>query len=247
MEKINLLEKLAKARVDFQAANIKKSGKNKHMGFDYYELHDILPKINDLSKHYRFLCAVSFNPGTAVLKIFDIDDPAQILEFSSPMAGVQLKGAHDIQNMGAVQTYMRRYLYMAAFEITECDFFDCGQGSAEKTPPPSKPQNGCEVRAAVLESTRVILSTLNPDGFQYFNDTEKKIESKIAGKARNFQDLANQNKRLKSELAKRVAAFKPIPFEEETGVMTGNKFTDDYPFEESELPSNKNEKEIEIF
>jgi len=31
---------------------------------------------------------------------------------------------HDVQNLGAVQTYLRRYLYVAAFEIVEADQID---------------------------------------------------------------------------------------------------------------------------
>jgi len=31
---------------------------------------------------------------------------------------------HDVQNLGAVQTYLRRYLYVNAFEIVEHDAID---------------------------------------------------------------------------------------------------------------------------
>ena len=44
------------------------------------------------------------------------------------MASAQLKGVHEIQNLGAVETYQRRYLYMVAFEIVEADVLDAVQG-----------------------------------------------------------------------------------------------------------------------
>jgi hypothetical protein len=40
------------------------------------------------------------------------------------MASANLKGCHEIQNLGAVQTYQRRYLYVLAFEIVEHDVLD---------------------------------------------------------------------------------------------------------------------------
>ena len=43
---------------------------------------------------------------------------------SSPMAEAALKGAQPIQLMGSIQTYQRRYLWMAAMELTEHDSID---------------------------------------------------------------------------------------------------------------------------
>jgi hypothetical protein len=37
------------------------------------------------------------------------------------MSSAALKGCHDVQNLGAVQTYLRRYLWVNAFEIVEHD------------------------------------------------------------------------------------------------------------------------------
>ena len=43
------------------------------------------------------------------------------------MADANLKGTHPIQNLGAVETYQRRYLYMAALEIVEHDAIDASK------------------------------------------------------------------------------------------------------------------------
>ena len=45
-QKLNLFQKLQKARVELQEMNLKKSGQNKFAGFSYYELSDFLPAIN---------------------------------------------------------------------------------------------------------------------------------------------------------------------------------------------------------
>jgi hypothetical protein len=54
-----------------------------------------------------------------------------MLFFSLPTADVSLKGAHPIQNLGAQQTYMRRYLYMQLMEVVENDQVDNSPPIAE--------------------------------------------------------------------------------------------------------------------
>jgi hypothetical protein len=61
------------------------------------------------------------------------------------MSKAELKGCHDVQNLGAVQTYLRRYLWTAAFEIVEHDALDATTGSVKPEPkvepkPEPKPQ-----------------------------------------------------------------------------------------------------------
>jgi hypothetical protein len=48
------------------------------------------------------------------------------------MAEANLKGTHPIQNLGAVETYQRRYLWMTAMEIVEHDALDATTGSSTK-------------------------------------------------------------------------------------------------------------------
>ena len=45
------------------------------------------------------------------------------------MSTAELKGCHAIQNLGAVQTYLRRYLWVTAMEIVENDALDAVTGS----------------------------------------------------------------------------------------------------------------------
>ena len=46
--KRNLNESIIKIRVDLQNSKLKKSGKNEFAGFDYFELADFLPRLNEL-------------------------------------------------------------------------------------------------------------------------------------------------------------------------------------------------------
>lgn len=126
---MNIYEKLQAMRVALQGMNIKKSGENKFAGYKYYELGDFLPPINQLMKEHGVCSAVSYGAEEATLTLYNIEKPEESIIFFSPMAKAELKGAHPIQNLGAVETYQRRYLYMTAFEIVEADALDATQGA----------------------------------------------------------------------------------------------------------------------
>ena len=128
--------KLQKARMMLQAAPIKKSGHNKFAGYQYFELGDFLPTINSIFYEIGLCSVVSFDKELATLRIVDTDTGGAIT-FTSPMADANLKGCHPIQNMGAVQTYSRRYLYVSALEIVEHDALDATTGS--EAPKSAKP------------------------------------------------------------------------------------------------------------
>ena len=54
------------------------------------------------------------------------------------MSTAELKGCHAIQNLGAVETYVRRYLYFAAYEIVEAEALDRTQNKPDEEKPAKK-------------------------------------------------------------------------------------------------------------
>lgn len=130
---MNVYEKLNEARIRFQMANVKKSGQNKFAGYSYYELSDILPQINALAKDLKFSCIVCFNKETATLEFIDIEKPEDKIAFTSPMASATLKGCHEVQNTGASETYLKRYLYQNCFEIIENDALNATMNPNQQT------------------------------------------------------------------------------------------------------------------
>jgi hypothetical protein len=102
---------------------MKKSGLNKFAGYSYFELGDFIPHIQTIFNEVGLCGVVSFDAIQATLCITDTEDGSQIV-VTSPMAEANLKGAHPIQNLGAVLSYQRRYLWMAAMELTEHDPVD---------------------------------------------------------------------------------------------------------------------------
>jgi hypothetical protein len=106
-----------------QSMQLKKSGHNKFAGYQYFELGDFLPQINEIFHSIGLCGVISYDTDYASLTITDVDDSTNII-ITSPMVEANLKGAHAIQNLGAVETYQRRYLWMTAMEIVEHDALD---------------------------------------------------------------------------------------------------------------------------
>lgn len=129
---MNIYEKLQTIRCLLQKENFKKSGNNKFAGYEYFELGDFLPRINEAMLAHKITSNISFGTDLAILTIIDIDKPEDKITFTSPMSEAALRGCHPVQNLGAVQTYLRRYLYMTAFEIVEHDALDGTTGKEEK-------------------------------------------------------------------------------------------------------------------
>lgn len=118
---------LMEARDSFHKLSLKKTGLNKFAGYSYFELADfVIPAMRVFREHG--LCPViSFGKEVATMTITHTED-ASTVEITSPMAEAQLKGCHPIQNLGAVETYTRRYLWAAALELVEHDAIDSNSG-----------------------------------------------------------------------------------------------------------------------
>lgn len=129
---MNVFEKLQICRVELQNLQVKKSGLNKFSGYNYYELSDFLPVINKLMLDNKLSSFVNFTSDVATLTIVNSEKFDEQIIFTSPMSSANLKGCHDVQNLGATQTYLRRYLYTIAFEIVEADVLDLTHNENEE-------------------------------------------------------------------------------------------------------------------
>jgi len=121
---MNVYNKLNLAREKFHSSKLKKTGHNKFANYYYFELGDFLIPALQIFKDVGLLGVVSFGKETADMRIINVDKPEEVIVIESPMSTAALKGAHEIQNLGAVQTYLRRYLWVAALEIVEHDAID---------------------------------------------------------------------------------------------------------------------------
>lgn len=135
---MNIYEKLQSARVDLQNKKLKKSGKNKFSGFDYFELSDFLPAINEIFNKQKLFSRFLINDKQATLEIINTEKTDETILFSMPTAELELKGCNKLQALGGVNTYLRRYLYLNALEIVEADLFDAEAGKDNKKPAAEK-------------------------------------------------------------------------------------------------------------
>ena len=116
-------KKLMQARIQLQNLPLKKTGHNKFAGYYYFELGDFLPDVQQIFNNIGLCGYISYDAEIASLTIVDLEDNSTIV-ITSPMVEANLKGAHPIQNLGAVETYTRRYLWVTAMEIVEHDALD---------------------------------------------------------------------------------------------------------------------------
>jgi hypothetical protein len=74
-------------------------------------------------------------------------DDGTYIHINSPMSSAALKGCHEVQNLGAVQTYLRRYLWVTAMEIVEHDALDATTGSETvNAKQPFKPATKADIK-----------------------------------------------------------------------------------------------------
>lgn len=121
---MNIYQKLSKARIALQKSDLKKSGLNKFAGFKYYELGDFIPNVNSINHDLGLLSVFCMNTEKACLSIINIDKVDETITFEIDVVKAIVKGATEIQAQGATQTYLKRYLYLNAYEIAEGEVID---------------------------------------------------------------------------------------------------------------------------
>jgi len=126
--KLSLHEAIIRIRVELQNSNIKKSGFNKFAGFKYFELSDFLPKLNELMLKYNVNDVFTITEDKAILTLIKDDErqdytmPFKLFEVPKNKSGQPQM--QEIQYLGALNTYIKRYLYMNAFGITDGEIID---------------------------------------------------------------------------------------------------------------------------
>lgn len=134
IEGVSIYWKLSAARLMLQEQPLTKSGANKFAGYKYFELGDFLFAIQRIFNEVGLVDVISFTADTATLTLYDSDN-GQSIVFTSPMGSANLKGCHEVQNIGATETYQRRYLYVTALAIVESDALDATTGNKDAEPP----------------------------------------------------------------------------------------------------------------
>ena len=160
-----IYKKLQTCRVELQNKKLKKSGENKFAKFKYFELADFLPTVNELFEKHGLFSNFSIDNGLAKLVITDCDDETCQI-FTSPVADADVKGCTAIQSLGAVHTYLKRYLYLNALEIVENDALDASVGSKEFEP--------VDKDEKIFNALREMLTS--ESAYQFYKANENKVK-----------------------------------------------------------------------
>ena len=118
---MNVYGKLIEARKRFYEAGIKKTGVNRYAEFKYFTLDDIIPIKQEIFRDLGLADVISFGPEVATMTVFNVIDPLDQIVFTSQLAADESLIKNPIQKVGAIQTYVRRYLYLLALDIIESD------------------------------------------------------------------------------------------------------------------------------
>ena len=220
IKNMNIHKKIQKVKKELSERELKKSGRNDFSGFSYYELGDFLPSIIELCNKYGLFTKINFekhysiknistneiNTNTeyqldgdvAVLTIINTDKPDEKEIYSCDVKELNLKGANSIQNYGGVQTYLRRYLYMNAFDIVEADMFDSTEFEKKKR---KKAEKGdLEI---LVESCKTAFKEANDKVKAEIGNTMKTLGYESFGalsKAQNKNDIVALATTLKIEI-----------------------------------------------
>ncbi len=120
-ETMNVYAKLLEARKRFLETGIKKTGVNRYAEYKYFTLDEIIPVKQTIFKDLGLADVISFDDRGAWLTIFNVDNPEERIGFGSQLAPDESMIKNPIQKVGAIQTYVRRYLYLLALDIIESD------------------------------------------------------------------------------------------------------------------------------
>ena len=191
---MNVYQKLQLARVKLQNVELKKSGHNSFAGFKYFELGDFLPTVNSIFFELGLCSTFTIENNEAVMRVIDTEFGGTIY-FRSPVAEAVSRVTIDsgkspaIQALGSQHTYLRRYLFLNALEITEHDAVDASIGKDD--PKSAKPvtkdvfdtldeQSQEEIKSYAADIIMMIHKDKVGDAVEYINSLELDADWKTA-------------------------------------------------------------------
>ena len=130
---MNVFKKLQLARVRFLEAGVGKSGKHMKLEYKYFELADIVPKVEQIFLEIGLMMVPSMYGDKATARVYNVDDREDFIDFVAPYtpiapivsnAGNQV--TNEMQATGSSITYIRRYLWQLVLDIVEHDSIDSG-------------------------------------------------------------------------------------------------------------------------
>lgn len=153
----NVYEKLNHARLLFLKYGARKTGKNFSIGYNYFELEDIVPAATEIFNEVGLISIVSVTEDRGMICIMNTEQPTpeESINFMIPMRFADTnKGTNAVQALGSSLTYIRRYLYMVALDIVEADSIENAPKEEQPVPPPAEKAQPVPAEKAVKKPTK---------------------------------------------------------------------------------------------
>lgn len=207
----NIYAKLIEARKQFLAAGIKKTGVNRYAEFKYFTLDDIIPVKQSIFEGLGLADVISFGTEVATLTLVNADNPDETIEFMSPLREDESLIKNPIQKLGAVETYVRRYLYMLMLDIVEADAVEAvtdkpdpetgkaAEGTAKKSNRPATEAERQEAKKDLIDQGGEATDTQ----IKAIKNGLKKLRAKSADKYEGY--VTETVKRIKAGIKKTEA------------------------------------------
>jgi len=165
-------------------------------------LGDFLPAIQKIFNDVGLVDVISFDKDEATMTVIDVDDGSSV-QFKSPMGSASLKGCHEVQNIGAVETYQRRYLYVTALAIVEHDALDAVTGDSKTVEKVEAKEETIPMHFIALVDTLIDLGYLckNVDELtKIWKTNQKEIDKLKSVSSTEFKRLQDTFADIKSNL-----------------------------------------------
>ena len=233
---MNVRQKLAKARLYFLNRKVAKTGKNMHLEFKYFELEDIVPVAIRIFANVGLTSFTDFNGETASMTVLNTDNPEEPgITFTLPyrenkpiISNQGKEVTNPMQALGASTTYLRRYLWMMALDITEPDEVDATLGSEDaesgEEPPAPAPKEKPKAPATPAERKAAQKDMTATDGpaddlqvtalknackkLMEVDETQEEFVQQIALKTKGFTEITRSAcEQLVKNIGEMIAAY----------------------------------------
>ena len=208
MEEKTLNEAIVSVRAKLSIANLKMTGFNKFGNYNYFELSDFLPTLNGLMAEEGINEHFSIRGNEAVMTIIKGEERQEytipFTVYSTPLSSKGVPMMQDVQYLGALFTYYRRYLYTLAFGISEGDIIDNIFVDGEIKSPDKNEDNVIKIQPTATAGQVKILeryyqgenlnNLLKAQGVKSLADLTAEEASKLISQARENHKISDAQK-----------------------------------------------------
>jgi len=128
---MSIYEKLSKVQLALMKRDIRKTGFNKFKKYHYHTLDDLMPHCLEECHKEGLTFFFNFRNNEAIIRLHDWEAPVESITCGLPFPELVLpdddaknKNNIIVQDMGAAVTYLKRYLLIDLFDISEGELID---------------------------------------------------------------------------------------------------------------------------